>query len=733
MAAAGFRSVGLRVAALAMCASTLGFFTPVGPASAIVPGRVGSIIFASQRDGSSQIYAMNADGTGQTRLTNDAFGFGQPVFSPDGRQIVAEGYRDGNADIYLMNADGTGQTRLTNDPDLDYAPAFSPDGQKIAFESYRDDGTFQPEIYIMNADGTGQTRLTTNTVRDAQPVFSPDGSQIIFDSGRTGNNDIYAMDANGNNPVRLTTSSGYDGSPAVSPDGSNIAFYSSRDSERDIYLMNADGTGQTRLTTHDGPDTEPAFSPDGQTIAFSRWGSGTDVDVFAMSLAGTNLVNLTATTGSDNSPDWQSVPPDPTVVKSRAEASVSPGETIHYEITIHNNAVVDLTGVTLTDLHATCAAPPATIAAAATAHIPCTHVAAVADLGTYTNTATVDSDQTAPVDSNQVSTTVADTTDPNVVIDAPIADAIYPRGQTVNASYSCTDETPGSGINTCTGPVPSGTPIDTSTVGDHDFTVTATDRAGNTAQVTHTYTVEPATGVAGTVTAAGSSQPVGGAWVAVLRTADFSIADSAVADTHGDFQAQVDPGSYFVYVIDPAGHHTARFYGPPATVNVTTHTLTDVDPVMSTQRGSITSTVTETDTGAPIAGVWGLALSTNATNTGATELAAVGNGAGEVSLPGLAPGAHYVAYLDPTGAHASVFYPNSPNVPDATPVAVTAGSVTTANATLPAQTPTGGGATISGTITEHSTGDPIATARVVALRASDYRMNRPGSGGGSNL
>jgi len=37
-----------------------------------------------------------------------------------------DSYRDGNAEVYVMNADGSGQTRLTDDPGLDLEPAWSP-------------------------------------------------------------------------------------------------------------------------------------------------------------------------------------------------------------------------------------------------------------------------------------------------------------------------------------------------------------------------------------------------------------------------------------------------------------------------------------------------------------------------------------------------------------------------------------------------------------------------------
>jgi hypothetical protein len=88
---------------------------------------------------------------------------------------------------------------------------------------------------------------------------------------------------------------------------------------------------------------------------------------------------------------------------------------------------------------------------------------------------------------------ISDTTKPTISITAPPNNATYRLGEPVRAAYKCAD-TGGSGLYSCQGTVPNGSYINTSTVGSKSFTVTARDRAGNTASVTRTYTVEPLPG-----------------------------------------------------------------------------------------------------------------------------------------------------------------------------------------------------------------------------------------------
>ncbi len=139
------------------------------------------IAFYSDRDGNQEIYLMNTDGSEQKRLTNNPNNDFGPKWSPDGERIAFVSMHgppkkrgiDRNYEVHVMNADGSGQKRLTNIAGLDWLPRWSPDGKKIAFTSYRD-GNW--EIYVMNSDGSEQKRLTYSNgikIHSLDPSWSP--------------------------------------------------------------------------------------------------------------------------------------------------------------------------------------------------------------------------------------------------------------------------------------------------------------------------------------------------------------------------------------------------------------------------------------------------------------------------------------------------------------------------------------------------------------------------------
>ena len=287
------------------------------------------VLFETNRNGNSEIYVMNPDGSQQTNLTNDPDADYHAAWSPDGTEIAFVSYRDGNSEIYTMNADGSNQTNLTSHEDSDYFPVWSPTGDKIAFMTDREmtgpvvmDATpkitllFDVEIFVMNADGSGQTNLTDDPARDGYPSWSPDGSKIVFQTDRDDSGliilgvlpedlgtEIYSMDADGSDPTRLSWSPEDDVNPSWSPDGSKIVFQSYRDGDAEIYTMNPDGTGQTRLTNHPDADTFPTWSPDGDWISFHSYRDG-NPEIYKMTAAGTFTTRLTTSTEWDWGPSW---------------------------------------------------------------------------------------------------------------------------------------------------------------------------------------------------------------------------------------------------------------------------------------------------------------------------------------------------------------------------------------------------------------------------------------------
>ena len=258
------------------------------------------IAFSNDRDGNSDIYVMNADGSDVTRLTENPGHDWGPDWSPDGQLIAFNNDRDGNWDIYVMNPDGSGVRQLTDNPGRDWSPAWSPGGQQIAFTSDRDGNSV---IYVMNADGSGVRQLTDNPGYDADPAWSPGGGQIAFSSQRDGDSDIYVMNADGSGVTQLTNHPGYDHSPAWSPGGGQIAFNNDRDGNWDIYVMNPDGSGVRQLTDNPGRYGSPAWSPGGQQIAFTSDRDGNS-DIYVMNADGSGVRQLTDNPGRDGTLDW---------------------------------------------------------------------------------------------------------------------------------------------------------------------------------------------------------------------------------------------------------------------------------------------------------------------------------------------------------------------------------------------------------------------------------------------
>ena len=285
----------------------------VGDVSAAAIHAVGppaSIVFHSARDGSSRIYVMNPDGTGERAITTGPGDF-WPDLSPDGRFVVFRSNRSGNNEIYVADVNGGTPVNISNSTANDDWPRWSPNGHRIAFHSNRD-GNFN--IFTVTPDGSDLRHVTTDAALDQWADWSPNGQQLAFRRGM----DVYVADADGEeqNVRRLTfLSTVLSQMPAWSPNGKEIAFMSARAGYVSVFLMSAEGDTPehpaVNLTPKDAGDPNsawlsraPSWSKNGKQIYFMSFRPSTagDVEVFVMNADGSQPTRLTNATGEDGGP-----------------------------------------------------------------------------------------------------------------------------------------------------------------------------------------------------------------------------------------------------------------------------------------------------------------------------------------------------------------------------------------------------------------------------------------------
>lgn len=215
------------------------------------------IAFSSNRDGLGvNVWVVPSSGGEPVKYTRS--GGMSPDWSSDGTRIAFTSY-SGTTDISVMNADGTGQTRITSVAGAwESEPVWSPDRTKIAYTSANGGPS---QIWVMNADGTSPVQLTglTDGGTSFNPAWSPDGTQIAFASFRNGRQDLYIMNADGTGPTQITSAAPAEYRPRWSTQG--IVFHANASGTPAIFFVSPDGTGLTQLTRGSSSSYEPAWKP----------------------------------------------------------------------------------------------------------------------------------------------------------------------------------------------------------------------------------------------------------------------------------------------------------------------------------------------------------------------------------------------------------------------------------------------------------------------------------------
>lgn len=190
------------------------------------------------------IYEGDADGSNLIALTQGPAYHAECAYSPDGARIVYASNEDGTMNIYTMKADGTDVEKVTS-TDFCYngGPFFSPDGKQILFRADRDKPDYL-QIYVIDTDGANERQLTHNNAVNWAPYWHPNGKVIAFTTSLHGHHqyEIYLLNIETADYIRLTNSRTFDGLPVFSNDGTKLLWTSKRGQDNSCQIFIADFT-----------------------------------------------------------------------------------------------------------------------------------------------------------------------------------------------------------------------------------------------------------------------------------------------------------------------------------------------------------------------------------------------------------------------------------------------------------------------------------------------------------
>lgn len=217
-----------------------------------------TIVFSSDVKGVNQLFISNIDGTHLRELTNGNNSVSTIAIFPNSTKIIfGMNLKDKNgfSNIYSINSDGTQLFQITNDPQDKFWTAASANGKIIAYST--EAGVYHNEIFVVNTDGTNWHFVTDGSLFSYEkPVISENGSKITFSRFNGVEDFVYRINTDGTGLIAVGP---LGSSPAnafiTTQEGNTVKYwpiFRSLDSSKVIIAERINGTMQLFASDDNG-------------------------------------------------------------------------------------------------------------------------------------------------------------------------------------------------------------------------------------------------------------------------------------------------------------------------------------------------------------------------------------------------------------------------------------------------------------------------------------------------
>jgi dipeptidyl aminopeptidase/acylaminoacyl peptidase len=251
------------------------------------------VAYLSEVRGATELWLWDSS-TGQSRaLTALGNNISSYAWAPDGRSVLVASNRRGTYDIYRVAMPGGQAERLTDDDRYEVSPAPTPDGTRVLYVRL-DERWADHQVVSMAADGGDARAIAADTDffdyhygrTFGPPIVSPDGKTVLFRSHRSGWINYWAVPTEGGSPRQLCPQDADQSGAAWSRDGRQVAFVSNTNGTLALWVCQADGSEARALVRPAlGVCQAPAWSPDGRTIAYLQAAPDEPQDLWTVDVA----------------------------------------------------------------------------------------------------------------------------------------------------------------------------------------------------------------------------------------------------------------------------------------------------------------------------------------------------------------------------------------------------------------------------------------------------------------